>query len=176
MNEDLSSAVTMFSEDGADIGMSAMQSSDIFSQISLLLGTYTLIVNVVSIVISIISVIAMWKIFKKADEKGWKVLIPVYNMYIFTRIAWTGSMFPIMIILSIAGGFAANYFGGMIGAIIALVIAVSLMIFYFMMLHKFSKRFGHGLGFTLGLILFPPIFIWILGFGKSKYDYNRAIA
>ena len=34
---------------------------------------------------------------------------------------------------------------------------------------KLSKAFGHGGGYAVGLILLQPIFILILGFGKSTY-------
>lgn len=173
MNEEATFAMSMLSEDDAMFSTSSAQ--DIFEKISLLLGTYSLVSTIVSIAISILTIIALWRIFKKAGEKGWKVLIPIYNVYIFTKVAWTGSMFPIMLILSIIGGFAANYFSGLVSILIAMITLVSLFLFYIMMIHKLSKRFGHGLGFTLGLLLFYPFFIMIIGFGKSKYDYNRAI-
>lgn len=33
-------------------------------------------------------VVAGWRIFEKAGERGWKSLIPVYNNYIRYRLAW----------------------------------------------------------------------------------------
>ncbi len=37
-------------------------------------------------------------------------------------------------------------------------------------MHDISKSFGHGIGFTLGLILFGGIFIPILAWGDSQYQ------
>lgn len=36
-------------------------------------------------------------------------------------------------------------------------------------LNDLSRSFGHGVGFTIGLILLSPIFILILAFGSSRY-------
>ena len=33
-----------------------------------------------------------------------------------------------------------------------------------------AKAFGHGVGYALGLIFLPFIFLLILGFGKSTYQ------
>jgi hypothetical protein len=39
-----------------------------------------------SIIFFILSVIGMWGIFEKAGEKGWKVLVPFYNWYVWLQI------------------------------------------------------------------------------------------
>lgn len=38
--------------------------------------------------------------------------------------------------------------------------------------HKLSKAFGKGVGYTIGMTLFPSIFVTILGLGKSQYVGN----
>ena len=42
-----------------------------------------------------------------------------------------------------------------------------------------AKKFNKGIGFTIGLILLPTIFLFILAFGKSKYTkenkYNKKL-
>ena len=43
-----------------------------------LLGVYIVIL----LVIAILQIIALWKVFKKAGEKGWKSIIPFYNICI----------------------------------------------------------------------------------------------
>ena len=42
---------------------------------------------IVAIVIAVLQVIAMWKIFSKAGEAGWKSLIPIYNSVILFKIS-----------------------------------------------------------------------------------------
>ena len=41
---------------------------------------------VIAIVIGILTILAHWKIFTKAGEKGWKAIIPIYNIIILTII------------------------------------------------------------------------------------------
>lgn len=41
-----------------------------------LLATYGIIV----LLITIAQIVAMWKIYSKAGEAGWKSLIPIYNI------------------------------------------------------------------------------------------------
>ena len=38
-------------------------------------------------VILLFQIIAMWKVFTKAGQPGWACIIPIYNIYIMTKIA-----------------------------------------------------------------------------------------
>ena len=49
------------------------------------------------------TIIAYWKMFTKAGEKGWKAIIPVYSTYKIYDITWKGSMFW----LSLAAGIVS---------------------------------------------------------------------
>ena len=42
---------------------------------------------VIILAIAIIQVVAMWKLFNKAGEKGWKSIIPIYNCVILFKIS-----------------------------------------------------------------------------------------
>ena len=42
---------------------------------------------ILSIVLGVLMIVAMWKIFSKAGEAGWKSIIPVYNAFVLFRIA-----------------------------------------------------------------------------------------
>jgi hypothetical protein len=95
----------------------------------------------------------LWKVFTKAGQPGWAVLIPIYNLIVLLRIAglaWYWVFAPLIVLIPV------------LGAIAYLVLAV-------MGIHRISTRFGQGVGFTIGLTLLGPIFWLILGFGSSKY-------
>lgn len=113
----------------------------------------------------IVQVIALWKIFAKAGEPGWKALIPFYNGYIQFKISWSTTMFWILLACVFVGSIL-NSFVPFIGIIVSLAGTVISWISS----HKLSLSFGHGIGFTLGLIFLNPIFILILGFGSSRYQ------
>lgn len=74
----------------------------------------TLSSNFLSTVITVLTIIAFWKIFQKAGEKGWKAIIPFYNQYTEFKIFWTTKWFwitfivvaSLMMIGSVAVGLA----------------------------------------------------------------------
>lgn len=120
------------------------------------LGMYTSMVRYMSIalvVCYVLQVIAMWKIFTKAGEAGWKSLIPIYNIVTMFKVAGITPWLVLAYLLAVIP---------VIGSLIVLGIQI-----YFNV--KLSKSFGKGVGFAVGLILLTPIFYLILGFGNSTY-------
>jgi hypothetical protein len=111
-----------------------------------LLGAY-LVICAIALVLGVITIVALWKIFVKANLAGWKSIIPIYNTICLYKITWgSGWMFLTMFV-----------------PLVNFVIAI-------MTMHKLSKSFGKGVGFTIGLILFQPIFLLILAFGSAEYE------
>jgi hypothetical protein len=43
--------------------------------------------NFICIAYYVLLMVACWKVFEKAGEKGWKAIIPIYNEYITYKIA-----------------------------------------------------------------------------------------
>ncbi len=101
----------------------------------------------------VVCLIGMWKVFTKAGQPGWAVLIPIYNVIVLLRVAGLPWYWVFALFLQIIP---------IIGLLAFMVLAV-------MCLHRISTRFGQGVGFTIGLTLLSPIFFLILGFGSSKY-------
>lgn len=123
---------------------------------------------VVAIIIYIISAIANWKIFTKANVEGWKGLIPFYNGYILYKISWKTIYFFLTYILVFAGSLITDK-----TPVIALILYIAWAVISATEQYKLAKAFGHGIGFTIGLILLNPIFMLILGFDKSEYIGNN---
>ena len=48
----------------------------------------------------LLTIIGMYKIFEKASEKGWKALIPIYNIYMLYKIFWKTKYFILLLIIS----------------------------------------------------------------------------
>ena len=117
------------------------------------LMTYAIIV----FVIFILTIIANWVLFKKAGEKGWKSIIPIYNTVVLFKIA------------GISPWWVLGYLAAIIPVIGGLVV-VGITIYAMINL---AKAFGKGAGFTVGLILLNTIFIMILAFGSSEYQLNK---
>ena len=143
-------------------------------------------------IITIITIIALWKIFTKAGEAGWKSLIPIYNVYTRFQIAnnkkfakavlFTITEALCMIFGSIfvaSGDYCSSdrtMILGLLMYLIGIVMAILLIIINFKMYADLAETFGHERSFAWGLLLLAPIFIWILGFGKSTYILTNTLA
>lgn len=118
------------------------------------LAGFSIAYVIVALVVAVISIIAMWRIFTKAGEKGWKAIIPIYNMVILFKIA------------GISPWFVLGYLAAVIpvvGSFVVLGITIYAMI-------NLAKAFGKSGGFAAGLILLNTIFMCILGFGSAEYQ------
>jgi len=118
----------------------------------------------------VFEVVADWRIFKKAGEGGWKSLIPVYNSYIRYKISWRPLWFWISAGLFIASVALGCFTGesAVLDGIALAVTAVSVLIRVAGLYHL-ARAFDRGVGFTVGLVLFRPLFILILGLGGAEY-------
>ncbi len=98
------------------------------------------------IAVIVFLVVAEWKVYTKAGQPGWAVLIPIYNFYILLKIVGKPGWWLLLLLVPIVN-----------------------IIIPFYVIHLLSKSFGKGTGFTLGLIFLSFIFYPILGYGSAKY-------
>ena len=104
--------------------------------------------------VSLFFVIAWWRIFSKAGRPGWAVLIPLYNLYVYTQIVKRPKWW-IFLYLTILIPFAGPLAAFLLGLLDSL---------------RLAKAFGKSDGFGVGLALLGIIFLPILAFGSAKYD------
>ncbi|MBO7720615.1 hypothetical protein J6S35_03235 [Candidatus Saccharibacteria bacterium] len=148
-----------------------------------LLGT----IIVASIAVAILMIVAMWKLFTKAGEKGWKSLIPIYDIYILFKISGAKSWFWGLVVAEIIvfvdtiiatnnGGVVTDANGNVTEikdisfAIVVAAMAIFELICYIVLCAKLAKAFKRGAGTAIGLFFLPNIFTLILAFGSAKYD------
>ena len=105
-------------------------------------------------VLSLLLLIAGWKVYSKAGRPGWAVLIPLYNLYVYTQIVKRPKWW-IFLYLAVLITFA----GPLVGLLLGLFDSIRL-----------AKAFGKSGGFGVGLALLAIIFLPILAFGSAKYD------
>ena len=109
--------------------------------------------------IILIAIIAMWRVFTKAGQPGWAILIPFYNLYVYTQI------------LKRPGWWMLLYFASaipVIGYIGVLFVSVIDSL-------RLAKLFGKPSAFGVGLVFLGFIFMSILAFGGSEYDESRVL-
>ncbi len=87
-----------------------------------------------------------WKMFEKANQPGWGVLIPVYNLVLLLRVGGKPLWWLILMIIPIVS--------------IIPMILIPMAI---------ARNFGKGGGYAIGLIFLPFIFYPMLGFGSAEY-------
>lgn len=133
--------------------------------------------GILAVAIYVLFIIAWWKIFTKAGEKGWKSIIPIYNIYVYCRIIginfWIYA-FGIPVALSVITSIAA---GGQVDAsnpstLVTILSFLSLGYAIFLAIYeaiKLGNAFKKSTGFKVGLVLLTNIFLLILAFGDSKY-------
>ena len=135
--------------------------SDIYSMMdTAIVGGILVGVGVVMLIYAILVLVANWRIFTKAGEKGWMSLIPFLNNYIVFKIFWgNGWLFLVPVVLGCLCGIP--FLGAVCGIFCAVIKGLSC--------YKESMAFGHGIEFAVGLFFLSPIFSLILAFGDSKY-------
>ncbi|MGI5913945.1 MAG: DUF5684 domain-containing protein [Bacteroidales bacterium] len=101
--------------------------------------------SLISLAISVLIIVALWKVYNKAGKPGWAAIIPIYNIWVLLEIIKKPWWWLLLLLIPIVN-------------IVILII----------MIHNLSLKFGKGVGFTIGMILLPFIFIPILGFGDAK--------
>lgn len=94
----------------------------------------------------VIAVLPIYFIFTKAGEAGWQALIPIWNTIVLLKIS-----------------------GKPVWWIVLFLIPIVNIVFLILTYHGLSVSFGHGAGFTVGLVLLPVIFFYILWLDGSTY-------
>ncbi len=121
----------------------------------------------------ILTIIGDWRIFKKAGEKGWKSLIPIYSLFVEHRVIGMRHIWLILDLCAIATEFVLDLFEDgfdeNVKFVVAVIIAVITFIGLVLRVHHLGNCFGKGTGFKIGLFFIPGLFSLILGFGSAKY-------
>lgn len=113
-------------------------------------------------------ILCFWKLFDKAGEKGWKVLIPILNIITYYKIA---NAIPFLFI-SIAGSILFGLFCYQIGDLFLILSFVGLfliVISYLITQFKLVRSFNKGFVFFLFMLILPVIALPALALGKSEY-------
>lgn len=132
-------------------GMAVSDSSLIAA--SAMLGSIIATYGIIVLLIAIAQIIAMWRLYSKAGEAGWKSLIPIYNIVVLFRISGLSPWLVLVYLTSIIP---------IIGWIVIFILSI-------VQANKLAKSFGKDIGYTVGLIFLPTIFYMILGFGNASY-------
>jgi len=125
---------------------------------TLLAGLITAYLAIV-IPIVLIAIVAIWRIFTKAGQPGWAVLIPFYNIYVYSQV------------VKRPGWWMLLYFASIIPVVGSLAVLFVSIIDNL----RLAKLFGKSSGFGVGIILLGVVFLPILALGDADYDETRVL-
>ena len=109
-------------------------------------GTAGMIFMAVWLIVCLTILAGVWKVFTKAGQPGWGVLVPIYNAYLMTKIAQRPAWWVILMFIPV------------VNILVHVVLSMDI-----------AKHFGKGAGFGVGLAFLGFIFYPILGFGGAQY-------
>ncbi len=114
------------------------------------LGFFAIVLGLVSIVAGLFLIglllAGLWMVFDKAGQKGWKAIIPIYNIWVLLEIVGRPKWWIIL------------FFIPVVNFIIQIIVAIDL-----------AKSFDKSVWWGVGLIIIPWLFIVLLGFGDAQY-------
>ena len=112
------------------------------------LGAWLFVYFMVLLAVWLFSIVALWNVFTKAGEAGWKSIIPFYNYFVLFRIAGLNGWMFLLLFIPIAN------------IIVTIMLSLDL-----------AKAFDKSALFGIfGLWIFSFFGYLILGFGDAKYQ------
>ena len=126
-----------------------------------------IILAIIALAVAALIIVSNCKIFKKAGEKWWKGLIPLYNSWVETKItglAWW--WFLIFAVLTAVLGATEN---------MNFVVYMGLILTSFNYNYNLAKKFGKSDGFAVLSTLLPIIGLPMLAFGSAQYNADAKV-
>jgi hypothetical protein len=102
--------------------------------------------SIIFLAIVVLWLAGQWCVFAKAGHPGWAAIVPIYNYYVWIKIAGH------------SGWWLLLYLIPLVGTVAHLIISI----------HA-AKAFGENGVFGFGMWLIPVAFVPILGFGSATY-------
>ena len=97
--------------------------------------------------ILIVAIAAGWKVFEKAGQPGWAVIIPFFNIYIMLKIVGRPAWWLLLMLIPL------------VNVVISVIVAIDM-----------AKSFGQSAAFGVVLLfLLGGIGYLILAFGSARY-------
>lgn len=136
---------------------------------------FSFVVAAITIIITMISILALWKIFKKANKPGWFALVPFYNAFVLFEIIgmsplWLLVLFVIYFFDYFLPLFIPTFF---FVPFLFLPFLFSVVIVWYIIICtmiNLGRSFHKDSAFLIGSIFIPYIFFMILAFGKDTYE------
>ncbi len=88
-----------------------------------------------------------WKAFEKAGVPGWAAIVPIFNIYVMTKMADKPGWWVVLVFIPL------------VNLVVIILICVAI-----------APKFGKSEGFGVGMALLSFIFWPIVGFGDAQWN------
>ena len=162
-----------------------MDSTEVAVAAGAIIGTVLTTVMIMLLVFWVLTVIAHWRMFVKAGEKGWKSIIPLYSDYVLFKLVWYTKSFWIwfglgaltVLFTALSGQYVVTTDGtiavaassNMLMGTLSFVASIAYLVWTALLCLRTALAYGKLPSFGIGLLLLPNIFSLILGFGSAEY-------
>lgn len=104
--------------------------------------------TLVAIVILVLTIAAMWRVFQRAGQPGWAVVVPIYNAVVLMRVARLSAWWVLLLVVPL------------VNLVVLLVAAVGVA-------HRFERSAAFGFGLWLLPFVFYPLLALDVGRGTA---------
>lgn len=139
---------------------------DLIGGLTIVLGGAVFVFAIITLAVAILMIIANIFLFRKMGLPGWYAIIPFWNTYNQVSKTWLVTpWFWVYLGLFVAPWFLEGFLLSVV-SILAFALGVAMNL-------KLAAAFGKGVGYCLGLIFLPVIFLPVLAFGQATYIGNQ---
>lgn len=157
-----------------------MDSSDVMAGLAVL-GVIFLVIALIALAICVIVVVCQWKLFKKAGEPGWAAIIPIYNTFVMSKIAFGNynwafvflALWIVQMIISVMQSVLSVIDSdivvilGLFISLVSIVISLAYAVVSGIITFFFSKSFGKSTTWNVLMIFFSPIMLILMVLDKN---------
>ena len=127
--------------------LALLQETTTTGEVSPLMAGMGIVFTICYLAVVLLIIIGLWKVFVKAGKPGWASIVPIYNVIVLVEIAGKPLWWFILMLIPF------------VNFIVAIIVLIAV-----------ARNFGKGVGFAIGMVFLPFIFIPMLGFGDAKYQ------
>lgn len=118
------------------------------------------------LILLLLNLIGGWIAFKKAGKYGVEILIPIYNLYVFSEIAKKERYGQFLIGAVILSQII------ILPEIMSITLAILSLYSLFIINYNFAKKYINNKWFAIGFVILPFILLPIIGLNKNIKYYN----
>lgn len=157
-----------------------MESNEFMAGMAVI-GVIFLVAMLIALAMCVIVVVCQWKLFTKAGEPGWAAIIPIYNTFVMSKIAFGNynwafvflALWIVQMIISVMQN-VLNVIDSdivvifvLLISLLSIVVSIAYAVVSGIITFFFSKSYGKSTAWNVLMIFFSPIMLIIMALDKN---------